>query len=231
MSRVPPPLPPDPSAPRSGSASPSTPPRPPGFTELPDQAAPVHPPVPPKQTPKSKLNRHLGDLSPEEIAALFPPEEEDEIEESGTAPPPIPSTGTTRSSHAMPPIQGASPPPSPSAPKEVISFVPPPVQGEKIEAEEESSTRGPIRPIGWAARRKMLLFCLGVSLAIGILIAVLLGVVLSPDRLHSGSGPEENASPTNGITQNQTAAPARRILNLNDTTDIDFIAPDDEHPE
>lgn len=222
MSRVPPPLPPDPATP------PDSPPRPPGFAVLPDQPAPIHPAMPPRQTPKSQLNRHWGDLNPEEIAALFPPEED--IEESATAPPPIPSAESTRTSHAMPPIRGVSPPPSPVAPKEVLPFVPPPVQGEEIEPEEESSSHGPIRPIGWAARRKTLLYILGISLLVGILIAVLLGVVLSPERLQSVPDSNENSIPKNGVTQSQTT-PARRIMNLNDTTDIDFITPDDEHPE
>ena len=145
---VPPPLPPHLSPPIKSASVPPP---------LPQQGTPVN--IPPPQSPKRGASRFSGDLSEEALAALLPPEEEDDFasEFSGlssqvlrTQGPQSTEKGSTKpvsvkkTSSLPPPAAPQQTPPRTSVPSppvvapvppplagvsQNISFIPPPIQG------------------------------------------------------------------------------------------------------
>lgn len=226
----------------------STPPPPPPDLPIPPGTPPPSGPVslpPPvlsaaREKPVgSRLERKLGDLSDAEIAALLPPEEdEDEILPPGKAgtvgsalhaPPPPPPGGEAAkaSGPGLPPIQGAIPPPSPVGSQGVVSLVPPPAAGEDVD-EEDHPAPSP-RPKGLTSQQKTLIAVLGASAAVGLLIVVL-ALVFSPER-NRRIDPNAPAMPEETVEADPVKPKSDRpedTLDLRGAEDIQFVEAEDE---
>lgn len=237
MSRTPPPLPSD---------SPSPGPPIPVRGDVPERS-PV-PPVPPRRTPKSKLDRRLGDLSDEEIAFLFPPEDDEDEPARESLPPKTPTRPDAVT--PSPPLPSAPPvppplwlggqggpggprtPPPPSSARENLPFIPPPVLGKSSGVDDEQPSASPSpRRSRWASQGKTLLWILLASFASG-LILIALAVLLSPDRLQKigPQTPESAAAAGSGPESAVSAVPVPKAEWSNIPV-IDFIDPDEEGGE
>ncbi len=196
MSRVPPPLPP-------------TPPPIPGPPKKPLGKSPV---------------RAQGDLSDAELAALLPPEPEEDEEHPHALPPPIPGTvpSVSRSS-AVPPLHTAVPPPPLSGIAEIVSVVPPPVWGtEQPEADRNFPKPGKSRALT-PQQRALFSILFGSFLCAAILIGLMVFVF----------GPGENPPPTEspasiGQPSDETSpgSAPRKTFDLENAPEVEFIDPD-----
>ncbi len=215
-------------------------PTPPGSQQRPVSAPPpVLASVPASPAARNPLDRHLGDLSDAEIAALLPLEEEDaenylsqdDPKGSSAAPhaPPPPAPGgrpAALSSSVPPPIRGATPPPSPTKSQGVVSLVPPPVAGEELH-DEEKIPASPKKTQGLTSQQKTLIGVLSASLVIGLLIAAL-ALILSPDR-NRRIDPNAPVAPVHVPAVSEPGTERHKGgLDLRDAEEIQFIEPVEE---
>ena len=183
----------------------------------------VPPPLPPSKRP---LDRAQGDLSEAELAALLPPES-DEDDEAHPKPPPLPGKATVKASTIPPPLppgmaKGTTaivPPPLPGS-TGVVSVVPPPIGGTEV-FDPDANLSKQKQPQGLTEQQKSLLYILIGSFLGAILLIALLFFISGPAKvseLGEPSAPIENPD-----IVSPTESKPRNTFDLESESDPQFI--------